>query len=146
MEKEARTCGHWHYYYTAIGDFLVILNSSVNFVIYIVTSRNFRQGLMLMQTAASTSARDVQQTRPTGGHSRRGVDVASTARAEYIVLARQNAAGSAATSTGEVTTAGGVVLRSTALTPIAEHSPMTAVKRLSTSPPTRYFEPKVILH
>lgn len=53
VDKEARTCGHWHYYYTAIGDFLVIFNSSVNFVIYIVTNRNFRQGLMLTQTASS---------------------------------------------------------------------------------------------
>jgi len=79
----------------------------------------------------------------------------------YIVLDRQNAAaaaGSTATSTGEVTgtpaTGGGgggaaVVLRTPVLTPIAEHSPMSptpVVKRAASAPPTRYFEPKVILH
>src|SRR6218665_2342262 len=43
--EQARHCGGWHYYYTAIGDLLAIVNSSVNFVIYILTSRNFRKGL-----------------------------------------------------------------------------------------------------
>ena len=46
VAESARHCGNWHYYYTAIGDVLAILNSSVNFVIYILTSRKFRQGLL----------------------------------------------------------------------------------------------------
>ena len=52
VDEAERTCGRWHYYYTAIGDVLVIFNSSVNFVIYILTSRNFRQGL-IMQTLSA---------------------------------------------------------------------------------------------
>src|SRR6218665_1351001 len=47
VDAVQRTCGRWHYYYTAVGDLLAILNSSVNFVIYILTSRNFRHGLMM---------------------------------------------------------------------------------------------------
>jgi len=39
------TCGEWHYYYTAIGDMMVIFNSAVNFVIYVLTSPKFRQHL-----------------------------------------------------------------------------------------------------
>lgn len=50
--EEARQCGGWHYYYTAIGDLLAILNSSVNFVIYILTSRNFRRGLLTQSFGA----------------------------------------------------------------------------------------------
>ncbi|ELT99767.1 hypothetical protein CAPTEDRAFT_197284 [Capitella teleta] len=40
-------CGNWHYYYTAIGDMFSIVNSSTNFVIYVLTSRKFRQGLLV---------------------------------------------------------------------------------------------------
>ena len=46
VDETERSCGHWHYYYTALGDMMAILNSSVNFVIYILTSRRFRQGLV----------------------------------------------------------------------------------------------------
>lgn len=50
-------CGHWHYYYTAIGDLLAILNSSVNFVVYVVASPKFRRGLsdLLCKTTGSDS-------------------------------------------------------------------------------------------
>ena len=48
VDSSYRTCGWWHYYYTAIGDMLAILNSSVNFVIYTLTSRKFRQILISM--------------------------------------------------------------------------------------------------
>ena len=48
LDETLRWCGHWHYYYTAIGDMLAILNSSVNFVIYVLTSPKFRQTLMTM--------------------------------------------------------------------------------------------------
>jgi len=140
VNKKARTCGHWHYYYTAIGDLLVIFNSSVNFVIYIVTSRNFRQGLMLMQTASATTG-----TRNAGlavCHNRRRETTGSTptsVRTEYIRLVRQNAGGTATPST-ELAVAAEVVRRSVALTPIAEHP-----TPLSTAPSTRYFEPKILL-
>ena len=43
VDETDRACGNWHYYYTAIADLLAILNSSVNFLIYILTSRKFRQ-------------------------------------------------------------------------------------------------------
>lgn len=43
VDPQLRQCPNWHYYYTAIGDMLAILNSSVNFLIYILTSRKFRQ-------------------------------------------------------------------------------------------------------
>lgn len=45
VDEDERSCGHWHYYYTAVGDALAILNSSVNFVIYVLTSHRFRRRL-----------------------------------------------------------------------------------------------------
>ena len=36
-------CGHWLYFYTAAADMCVMLNSSVNFLIYAMTSPRFRQ-------------------------------------------------------------------------------------------------------
>lgn len=48
VSGDQRSCGHWHYYYTAIGDALAILNSSVNFVIYVLTSQRFRRRLWLV--------------------------------------------------------------------------------------------------
>ena len=47
MDESMRTCGYWHYYYTAIGDMLSIFNSSVNFFIYVMTSRMFRESLLV---------------------------------------------------------------------------------------------------
>ena len=47
VSDERRLCGGWHYYYTAFGDLLAILNSSVNFVIYVLTSRRFRRNLVV---------------------------------------------------------------------------------------------------
>jgi hypothetical protein len=52
VDSQFRQCGYWHYYYTAVGDLLAILNSSVNFLIYILTSRKFRQ---LLKTSCTTS-------------------------------------------------------------------------------------------
>jgi len=46
VDKNQRAqCGHWHYYYTAVGDVMVILNSSVNFIVYVLASRKFRHDL-----------------------------------------------------------------------------------------------------
>ncbi|KAI0217980.1 G-protein coupled receptor daf-37 [Lamellibrachia satsuma] len=45
VDDSQRVCGHWHYYYTAVGDLLGILNSSLNFVVYVLASRRFRQNL-----------------------------------------------------------------------------------------------------
>ena len=42
VDAEMRTCGNWHYYYTALGDMMAVFNSSVNFLIYVLTSRSFR--------------------------------------------------------------------------------------------------------
>jgi neuropeptide Y receptor type 1 len=47
VDSSQRTCGHWHYYYTALSDMLAVFNSSVNFVIYVLTSRKFRQALVM---------------------------------------------------------------------------------------------------
>lgn len=55
LDESARTCGRWHYYYTAIGDLMAICNSSVNFVIYVLTSPKFRQTLASMCLRAPTS-------------------------------------------------------------------------------------------
>ena len=41
-----RQCGKFHYYYTAISDILVVLNSSVNFVIYCLFGKTFRSIFM----------------------------------------------------------------------------------------------------
>lgn len=48
VTKDQTQCGHWHYYYTAVGDVLAILNSSVNFVVYVVASPKFRRGLVAL--------------------------------------------------------------------------------------------------
>jgi len=140
VDKEARTCGHWHYYYTAIGDFLVIFNSSVNFVIYIVTSRNFRQGLMLMQAASFVPTRTGQlmelTTRCNRQNAAAGDDVPPP-RTDNTALRLPNAGlGSTATS---------VVLRTAALTPVAELPPPLIVKHTATTSPVLYFEPNVLL-
>ena len=47
VDESKRTCGHWHYYYTAVGDMMSIFNSSVNFFIYVMTSRKFRESLII---------------------------------------------------------------------------------------------------
>ena len=46
VEREERQCGGWHYFYTAVGDAMAVLNSSVNFVVYVLASRRFRRGLV----------------------------------------------------------------------------------------------------
>jgi hypothetical protein len=45
VDKELRQCGGWHYFYTAVGDAMAVLNSSVNFGVYVLTSRRFRRGV-----------------------------------------------------------------------------------------------------
>jgi len=149
VDEKARTCGHWHYYYTAIGDFLVIFNSSVNFVIYIVTNRNFRQGLMLMQKPASLSGRNGERPALAAARGRRGGTVLSStspARTEYIGLERPMAGtgSTAAAASAEVTAETAVSRRAPALTPIAERSP--ALVRHTATTATRYFEPIILLH
>jgi hypothetical protein len=47
VHDSQRMCGRWHYYYTAIGDMMSIFNSSVNFFIYVMTSRKFRESLIV---------------------------------------------------------------------------------------------------
>lgn len=57
LDAQLRYCGNWLYYYTAIGDLLAILNSSINFVIYTLTSQKFRKNL----TATCTNDPDFQR-------------------------------------------------------------------------------------
>jgi len=45
VDDDHRECGRWHYYYTVVGDLMAILNSSVNFIIYVLASRKFRHDL-----------------------------------------------------------------------------------------------------
>ena len=53
LDKSARDCGKGLYYYTAISDVCVILNSSGNFYVYILTSKKFR--LILAQLCCKYS-------------------------------------------------------------------------------------------
>ena len=46
ISDRLRRCGNWHYYYTAVADTTAVINSAVNFIIYTVTSRKFRRGLI----------------------------------------------------------------------------------------------------
>jgi len=49
VDEGHRRCGRWHYYYTAIGDLMAILNSSVNFIVYVLASRKFRHDLFAIR-------------------------------------------------------------------------------------------------
>jgi len=79
VADDQRLCGHWHYYYTAVGDALAILNSAVNFVIYFLTSRKFRQSLVVcsarrpstsgMRTASHVTGRRATRAAITDTHS-----------------------------------------------------------------------------
>ena len=51
LDDEARTCGGFQFYLRQIANMLVILNSAVNFVIYILFNKRFR--LILMQTVCA---------------------------------------------------------------------------------------------
>ena len=42
-EHSDRACGRFHFYYTKISDLLVVINSSMNFVIYCLFGKSFRQ-------------------------------------------------------------------------------------------------------
>lgn len=55
VDTSTTSCGHWHYYYTAIGDMMAVLNSAVNFVIYVLTSPKFRQNLVTMCGCVSSA-------------------------------------------------------------------------------------------
>ena len=48
VDKGQRDCGRWHYYYTAVGDLMAVLNSSVNFIVYVLASRKFRHDLFVL--------------------------------------------------------------------------------------------------
>jgi len=64
---------HRLYYYTAVSDTMAILNASVNFIIYTVTSRKFRRGLISSchqlpyETAGGGAARRRCLTAPLSG-------------------------------------------------------------------------------
>lgn len=58
-DKSLRTCGKWHYFYTAIADALAVLNSSINFVIYVLTNRRFR--VILTSSCNHGNQRDTQR-------------------------------------------------------------------------------------
>ena len=63
LDKNLRTCGYWHYFYTAIGDALAVLNSAVNFVIYVLTNRRFR--VILTSTCVQHDEREIRRLRAT---------------------------------------------------------------------------------
>lgn len=64
ISDSQRSCGQWHYYYTAVADTLALLSSSVNFIIYTVTSRKFRRGLMTSSCIAPHFGRTPERTTP----------------------------------------------------------------------------------
>jgi len=43
--KTISECASWNFYYTAVGDIMAVVNSSVNFIIYVLASRKFRHDL-----------------------------------------------------------------------------------------------------
>ena len=45
LDPSLRMCKGWHYYYTAFSDLLAVCNSSINFLIYCITSASFRSQL-----------------------------------------------------------------------------------------------------
>jgi len=57
VDRELRQCGGWHYFYTAVGDAMAVLNLSVNFVVYVLTSRRFRRGLLAALGCRQTAVR-----------------------------------------------------------------------------------------
>ena len=59
VDSEERQCGGWHYFYTAVGDALAVLNSSVNFVVYVLTSHRFRRDLLVALRCARDRSADV---------------------------------------------------------------------------------------
>ena len=57
VDRELRQCGGWHYFYTAVGDAMAVLNLSVNFVVYVLASRRFRRGLLTTLGCRQVAAR-----------------------------------------------------------------------------------------
>ena len=46
LGPEGKRCGQFYFYFEYISDFLVFLNSSVNFLIYVLCARRFRSNLL----------------------------------------------------------------------------------------------------
>ena len=70
----ARHCGHFQYYYQRVSNMLVVLNSSVNFLIYFLFNTRFRQVLIqcickknykTIRATNSNHCRDVEGTNET---------------------------------------------------------------------------------
>jgi len=87
-------CGVWHYHYTALGDMMAIFNSSVNFVIYVLTSPKFRQHLasicvsrLKLQSTPGFEAVVTRLRQADRGRSTVGANAAAAA-AETILLCR----------------------------------------------------------
>lgn len=71
FDKGHRECGRWHYYYTAVGDLMVVLNSSVNFIVYVLASRKFRHDLFAIRREACCTGicrRPGTEAHAGGGH------------------------------------------------------------------------------
>ena len=98
LDASRRACGAWHYYYTAVGDLMAICNSSVNFIIYVLTSPKFRHTLvsMLLRPAVCTSA--AEMLRSGGGKARDSVGAGAGGNTSVIVRVarRSRAVGTAA--------------------------------------------------
>ena len=73
-----RRCGRWHYYYTAVGDLMAILNSSVNFIVYVLASRKFRHDLFAMRrhTCWRLAADAATEAETDAGRSKRALSQA----------------------------------------------------------------------
>ena len=69
LDQSKRGCGQWHYFYTALADLFAILNSSVNFVIYTLTSQRFRQNLSATCINEQSTFERVPMTIANGAHT-----------------------------------------------------------------------------
>ena len=67
IDRRQRQCGGWHYFYTAVGDAMAVLNSSVNFVVYVLTSRRFRRSLVAALRCGNLARRSADWDMETAG-------------------------------------------------------------------------------
>ena len=61
LDEKTRDCPYFFYYYSRISDLMVVLNSSINFIVYCFCSRKFRRILIIMIYGKSPSVREKEK-------------------------------------------------------------------------------------